>query len=300
VISTEVNTPRATVRDWLLAARVPTLPASIVPVVVGTTSAFRFDRFRPSVFVATLLAAVLLQIGTNFANDLFDFKQGADNAKRLGPRRGLLSGAITLRAMETATVLTFAAALFVGLYLVAVGGVPIVIIGVLSIVAGVAYTGGPFPLGYHGLGDLFVLIFFGFVAVIGTFYLQTGRIEPIAVAASLPIGLLAMAILVVNNVRDAETDRLAGKRTLVVLVGAAGGRVEYVVALLIAYFTPLGMVLTGTSGRWFWLPWVTLPLAGVLIRQLYTRDGVALNLVLKRTGQLSLAYGLLLAISFLM
>src|SRR5689334_19172144 len=177
-------------RAWFLAARPATLPAAVVPVLVGSAAAQAAGHVRLDVFFAALLASLLIQIGTNFANDLFDFKKGADTAARLGPTRVTQSGLIAPAEVQAAMVATFGLAVLIGLYLVAVGGWPILIIGVLSIAAGVAYTGGPWPLGYHGLGDLFVFIFFGLVAVMGTYYLHTGTITGLALAAAIPIGLL--------------------------------------------------------------------------------------------------------------
>src|SRR5579884_860971 len=195
-------------RDWIAAIRVPTLPAAVVPVLVGTALAVAGRHFRPGVFVATVAASLLIQIGTNLANDYFDFQSGADDHTRVGPRR------ITAGRGETvlrAALATFGAAAALGVYLSIVGGWPILLIGLASILAGIAYTGGPYPLGYHGLGDLFTFVFFGVLAVCGTYYLQTGSLSSVAVLASVPVGCLVTAILVVNNIRDADTDRVAHK-----------------------------------------------------------------------------------------
>jgi 1,4-dihydroxy-2-naphthoate polyprenyltransferase len=288
-------------RTWLIAARPPTLSAAVVPVLVGTAVAHLRHPFRPVPFVLALLAAVLIQIGTNFVNDYYDFRKGADTGKRLGPVRGLQTGAITPRQMRNAIFLTFGAALVVGLYLVATHGLPILLIGVVSILAGVGYTAGPWPIAYIGLGDLFVFIFFGVVGVVGSAFLQTDAGSATAAAAAVPVGLLATAILVVNNLRDVDTDRAAGKFTLAVLLGRTAVKVEYALCLLVAYVAPLAMRLSGAlpTGLW-WLPWLTLPLAVWLGRTvLTTRDGPRLNEALRETGQLHLLFGVLLAGSFL-
>jgi 1,4-dihydroxy-2-naphthoate octaprenyltransferase len=202
-------------RVWLLAARPATLPAAVVPVLVGTAAAVGGGAApRPGPFVGALAAAVLIQVGTNLANDYFDYRKGADTIARLGPTRVTQSGLVAPSTVRAATALTFGLAALIGLYLVWVGGWPILVVGLLSILSGIAYTGGPWPLGYHGLGDLFVFVFFGVVAVTGSAYLQTGQLEPFALLASVPVGMLVTAILVVNNLRDVETDRAAGKRTL--------------------------------------------------------------------------------------
>src|SRR5512138_3336947 len=200
-------------RAWLMAARPPTLPAAVVPVLVGTAAVARLG-FLPLAFVAALLATVLIQIGTNFANDYFDFHKGADTAERLGPVRVTQSGLIAPETVRMAMVLVFGLAALVGLYLVLAAGWPILVIGLLSIAAGVLYTGGPFPLAYNGLGDVFVFIFFGLVAVCGTVFVQAREIPALAVWTAVPMGLLTDAILSMNNLRDLETDRASGKKTL--------------------------------------------------------------------------------------
>jgi 1,4-dihydroxy-2-naphthoate polyprenyltransferase len=287
-------------RDWYLAARPATLPAAVVPVLVGSALAVSARHLNVLVFVATLLGSLLIQIGTNFANDYFDFAKGADTAERLGPTRVTQSGIFTPRQVAIATAATFGLALLDGLYLVSIGGWPIVLIGLLSIVCGVAYTGGPFPLGYHGLGDLFVFIFFGIVAVCGTYYLQTGSMSLTALIASVPVGLMSTNILVVNNLRDIATDRAAGKRTLAVRIGRAATRRQYILFLLIAYTLPLTLQQVGASSiLLFWLPLITAPRAARLAFFVSTNQGRALNLALKGTAQLHLQFGVLFALSLL-
>jgi 1,4-dihydroxy-2-naphthoate octaprenyltransferase len=203
-------------RAWMLAIRVPTLSAAVVPVLVGSAIAARDNRFSSLIFIVVMCAALLIQIGTNLTNDLFDFQKGADTGTRLGPVRVVQAGLLSQREVAAGSALSFGLAILLGLYLAAVGGWPIVAIGLAAVASGIAYTGGPWPLGYHGLGDVFVFVFFGVVAVVGTFYLQSGNVTGAALIASLPVAMLVTAILVVNNLRDIDTDRLAGKRTLAV------------------------------------------------------------------------------------
>jgi 1,4-dihydroxy-2-naphthoate octaprenyltransferase len=288
-------------RTWLIAARLPTLSAAVAPVLVGTAVAHLRHPFRPVPFVLALLAAVLIQTGTNFVNDYYDYRKGADTGKRLGPVRGLQSGAITLGQMRNAIFISFGAALLIGLYLVATHGLPILLIGIVSILAGIGYTAGPWPIAYIGLGDVFVFLFFGVVGVVGSAFLQIDAWSGSAAAASVPVGLLATAILVVNNLRDADTDRAAGKFTLAVLLGRKAIKAEFVFCLLVAYLAPLAMHLRGTlpTAIW-WLPWLTLPLALTLARTVLTSsDGPRLNQALRETGQLHLLFSVLLAGSFL-
>jgi len=288
-------------RAWVHAARPPTLPAAVVPVLVGTAAGLISAPFRPLPFLAALMASLLIQIGTNFANDLFDFHKGADTAERVGPVRVTQRGIFTPAEVRRATVLTFGAAAVIGLYLVAVGGWPILAIGLLAIVCGLAYTGGPYPLGYHGLGDLFVFIFFGVVAVTGSAYLQTGRLDGLALAASVPVGLLVTNILVINNLRDIVTDRATGKHTLATRIGARASRLQYLGFTAVAYLVPLGIWLRGAAGVWVLLCWLSLPLGVALVRTVMAgTTGPRLNLVLKRTGQLHLLFGLLFALGLLL
>jgi 1,4-dihydroxy-2-naphthoate polyprenyltransferase len=293
--------PPRGVNRWLLAARIPTLPAAAVPVVVGTAVGAGLSTFAPGPFLGALAAALLIQIGTNFANDYSDHARGADTVERLGPTRATSSGLIAPEAMKRASILTFALAAVIGLYLIYVGGWPILIIGVLSILFGLAYTGGPFPLAYNGLGDIFVFIFFGLVAVTGSAYLQTGAFNGVAVAAAVPIGLLITAILVVNNLRDIETDERAGKQTLAVLIGEQATRGQYCGFLVTAYIFSLGFWLVDAAGPWVMLSWLALPLGIGLMRQVAGGlTGRPLNGVLKLTGVHLLLFGIPFAIGFLL
>ncbi len=267
----------------------------MVPVMVGTALAARWYGFDPLTFIVVLGAAILIQIGTNLTNDLFDFQKGADTGARLGPVRVVYAGLLSQKQVAAASALTFGLAIVLGLYLVDVGGWPILAIGIAAVVSGIAYTGGPWPLGYHGLGDLFVFVFFGVIAVIGTFYLQSGTVTGAAVVASLPVAMLVTAILVVNNLRDVNTDRKAGKRTLAVRLGRQATQIQYTVLVLGAYAVASLMWLGGAASAWTMLPWLTLPLAIRLMRQVWRDEGPALNLALRRTAGLHLCFGVLLA-----
>lgn len=287
-------------RAWILAARPRTLPAAAVPVLVGTGVAARLGApIRLPVFLATLAAALLIQIATNFANDYSDFLRGADHEGRLGPLRVTQSGLLSQRAIRRGIVVAFGLAILLGCYLARVGGWPIVVIGLLSIVCGLAYTGGPWPFGYHGLGDAFVFVFFGLVAVSGTCYLQTGEWNALAFAASVPIGLLTTNILVVNNLRDMPTDPAAGKRTLAVRIGERATRWQYAASAGLSYAIPIALVLDDPRAMWLLLPWLSAPLAATLVRRvLGGTAGRELNAVLERSGQLLLVFGGLMAAGF--
>ncbi|AHF92161.1 1,4-dihydroxy-2-naphthoate prenyltransferase [Opitutaceae bacterium TAV5] len=232
-------------RIWLAATRPRTLPAAVAPVLVGTALACRAGAQRPWAAAACLGFALLIQIGTNFANEYFDFLKGADTPERVGPRRAVAAGLVTPRTMLGATIGVFAAAFVVGLTLLGYGGWPLLVIGVASIVCGFAYTGGPYPLGYNGLGDIFVFVFFGLVAVGATFFVQAGRLNADVLAAGAGVGALAVNILVANNYRDVETDRKAGKRTLVVRLGRRFARVQFGFAHMLAVAVVLALTWRG-------------------------------------------------------
>jgi len=283
-------------RAWLLAARPKTLTAAVVPVVVGTGLALGQGVAALWPALAALAGAVLIQIGTNLTNDYYDFRKGADTHERVGPARVTQSGLIAPGTVLAAGVTCFAAAVVVGLYLVSRGGWPFVVIGLASVLAGWAYTGGPYPLGYHGLGDLFVLVFFGLVAVPGTFYAQALRLVPAVWPAAVAIGAIGTMILVVNNLRDAETDARAGKHTLVVRFGRRFGQAEYVVLLLVALAMPPLMVALG------WARWPVLialaaaPLVWPPLSRVLQATGAALNPALGGTARFQAVFGLLLAV----
>jgi 1,4-dihydroxy-2-naphthoate polyprenyltransferase len=287
-------------RAWFLAIRPRTLPASVTPVIVGTALAAKGGALRLPVALAALLVALLLQIGANLHNDLADFQRGTDREGRVGPVRVTSAGLLSPQAVERATWLVFGLAGLPGLYLVYVGGWPFLLIGATAILAAWAYTGGPFPLGYHGLGDLMVFLFFGLAGVVGTYYLQTRRLDPAAWLAAVAIGALITAILVVNNLRDIDGDRLAGKRTLAVRLGRRGAQVEFVALLLAAYVVPLILWLGLGYQPWVLLVWLSLWLAVSVTRLVLTQTGPILNRALAGTGQLVAVYGLLLSVGVLL
>lgn len=283
-------------RVWVDAARPPTLSAAIAPVLVGSGIAVAASAFRVDVFLIALAAAILIQVGTNYANDLFDHLKRADRADRLGPPRATASGLVTPREMGSATALAFAAAAALGLYLVALGGLPILVVGLASMAAGFAYTAGPYPLGYHGLGDVFVFVFFGLIPVPAMAYLHTGAVTSTALAAAIPVGCIVTAILVVNNLRDIDQDRAAGKRTLAVLVGRRATRAWYLVLMSTAYLVPPLGALAGAFPATALAPLLTLPAMSGLGRAVTTADGRALNPALRGTSRLHLLFGALFAL----
>jgi 1,4-dihydroxy-2-naphthoate octaprenyltransferase len=286
-------------RVWIQAIRPKTLPAAAAPVIVGAAAAIGDGFFGWLPALAALLGALLLQIGANLANDVFDYHRGADSEGRLGPARvtqaGLLSTTQVLRGMW----IVFGLATLVGIYLTLVAGWPVILIGIAAILAAIAYTGGPFPLGYYGLGDLFVFIFFGPVAVCGTYFVMAGMVSVTTAWASIPMGLLTVAILVVNNLRDLYTDRTAGKRTLAVRFGAKVVRLEYVFCLVGAYLIPALMVMLDIYAYWVMLTWLSLPLALRWARFIFKEEGRPLNLALAGTGQLELLFGLLFGLGLI-
>lgn len=286
---------------WLMAIRPKTLPAAVAPVVVGTALAWADGVFVLLPAVAALVAALLIQIGTNLANDYFDYVQGADVTGRKGPVRVAQSGLISLPHLRIGMAIIFSLAALVGVYLIAVGGWPILVVGVASLVSAVAYTGGPFPIGYHGLGDLFVFVFFGLAAVCGTYYVQALSLTPGALLAAVPIGALTTAILVVNNLRDIDTDRRTGKRTLAVMIGPRATRLEYLVLLVVAYAVPVLLWVSDWATPWVLLPLLTIPLTVSLARTLYqTVDGAPLNKALAGTANLDLLFSILFSIGLML
>ena len=281
-------------RLWLLAARPRTLPAAVAPVLVGTSLALTDDVFRPLAFVAALVGSVFIQIGTNLSNDYSDARRGADTEDRLGPVRVTAGGLMPPRRVLVGTYVAFGVAVAAGLYLAAVAGWQLLVVGAASILAGVLYTGGPRPYGYEGLGELFVFTFFGLVAVAGSYFVQTEELRWEAVALGVPVGLLAAAILVVNNVRDIDTDRRAGKRTLAVKLGRRRARSLFAGMIVASFACCPG--LAPALSAWVLLPLAALPLAPPLIRTVATRtDGPALNGALAGTGRLLAVFSLLLA-----
>jgi len=289
------------VRIWLMAARPKTLPVGLAPVLVGTALAGSGDVFHPLRFAAALLGALLIQVGANLSNDYSDARRGADAEDRLGPVRVTAGGLVPPRQVLIAIWITFGLAVLVGTYLVAVAGWELLLVGAASIVAGVLYTGGPRPYGYEGLGELFVFLFFGIVAVAGSFFVQAETLVWEAFALAVPVGLLAAAVLVVNNVRDIDTDRRAGKRTLAVRLGRERTRSLYAAMVYVAYLlTPITW-LFGPLSAWVLLPLLSLPLAAPIVRAVRTHvDGPSLNAALAQTGRLELIFCVLLSAGLLL
>ncbi|MFN8443704.1 MAG: 1,4-dihydroxy-2-naphthoate polyprenyltransferase [Caldilineaceae bacterium] len=295
-LSNPVNSQPTKVQSWVMASRPKTLPAAVGPVFVGAALAAADGRFALLPALGALLGALLIQIGSNFANDYSDFFKGADTHERLGPTRATAAGLLTPGEMRGGMIVVFGLAALIGLYLIYAGGWPILALGVASILAAIAYTGGPFPFGYYGLGDLFCFIFFGLGAVCGTYFVQTRSLTTDVWLAAIPVGALITAILVVNNLRDIDTDRKANKRTLAVMLGRAGARIEYLTLVVVAYLAPLLLWLVRGHGFWVMLPWLSLLLAVPLVRSVFTLEGRPLNPVLAGTARLSLVFSLLLAI----
>ena len=295
---TSPDAPVTRRRAWLLATRPKTLPAAVAPVLVGAAAAAGDRAFSPLPALAALAGALLLQIGVNLANDYFDFRRGVDTAERKGPVRVTQSGLIPPGQVRRAMAATLAAAALVGVYLVLRGGVPVLAIGVASILSALAYSGGPWPLASHGVADFFVFVFFGPVAVCGTYFVQAGTVTGTAAAASIAPGLLITAILVVNNLRDIGTDVQAGKRTLAVRLGVRGSLAEYVLLLALPFLLPPFFLAAGVRGPLILLPLLALPLAVPLVRTLAARheDGPAMNAALAGTARLALVFCLLLAV----
>jgi 1,4-dihydroxy-2-naphthoate octaprenyltransferase len=281
---------------WLLASRPKTLSAAAVPVLVGTACASARGQVKWGPALAALVGALLLQIGANFANDVFDFEKGADTSERLGPTRAVQAGLLSARSMRRGMWLVFALALLVGVYLTFVAGPVILVIGCASIASAIAYTGGPYPLGYHGLGDVFVFIFFGLVAVCGTTLVEIGQVPLLALSCAIPVGALATAILVVNNLRDRVTDLGAGKRTLAVRYGRGFALNQYRALLGVSYLTPVALALTGSAGPEVLLTLLSLPLALKTERAVTATEGRALNPLLAATAKLLAVFGALFAL----
>jgi len=281
---------------WIMAARPKTLPAAAAPVVVGTALALWDGLFKTGPALAALVTALLLQVGSNLANDLFDYQRGADAGERLGPQRVTQSGLLSPPVVRSGLWFTFGAAALCGAYLAYAAGPVVLVLGAAAILAALGYSGGPLPFGYHGLGDLFVFLFFGVIAVSGTYYVQAGRFTISALAASIPMGLLIDNILVVNNLRDIPLDRDAGKKTLAVLIGAHATRAQYMLNLTLSYLVPLLLWMGDMGPAGANLALLTLPLGIRLSRDLHRKNGRALNETLADTGQLALLYAVLFAV----
>jgi 1,4-dihydroxy-2-naphthoate octaprenyltransferase len=283
-------------RAWLSAARPATLTLCVSPVLVATAIAHHEGIAHPAAALSALLGAAAIQIGTNLHNDAADFERGADTSQRVGPARATQRGWLSPRDVRAGATLSFALAAAFGAYLVWTAGWPLILVGVASIACALSYTGGPYPLAYVGLGDLFVFLFFGVVATCGAYYCQTLELSWPVVAASLPLGFLATGVLVVNNLRDREGDASAGKLTLAVRFGPAVARGEYVVCLALAFATPLVAWTAGVVHPGWLLPLLALPLGIAQAKHLLTLDGAALNPHLGATARLQLVYALLLTL----
>lgn len=289
--------PHSVVQIWWLAIRPKTLTISIVPVMVGSSCAYAAaGAVSRLLLLVTLATAMLIQIGTNLHNDVGDFERGADGADRLGPRRATASGWLEPGAVRHVAFACFGLAMLLGCYLVWQGGWPILLLGLCSIAAGWAYTGGPRPIAYSALGELFAWLFFGLAAVMGSYYLQTFRLSWNIFAAASMIGWLAAAVIVVNNYRDLDCDRKVGKNTLAVCIGRAGSRVEYGLLML----APYAMLLIPAGLKIWWLPALTLPWAIYLV-VLFCRQtpGPVFNRLLAQTVLLQLCFGFLLSVGLL-
>jgi 1,4-dihydroxy-2-naphthoate polyprenyltransferase len=289
------------VRIWLMAARPRTLPAAVAPVLVGTALAGYGHVFHPLRFLAALVGAIFIQVGTNLSNDYSDARRGADAEDRLGPVRVTAGGLVPPRQVLIATYVSFGLAVLAGVYLIVVAGWQLLLVGGASILAGVAYTGGPRPYGYEGLGEVFVFLFFGIVAVAGSFFVQVRHLDWEAFALAVPVGLLASAILVVNNLRDIDSDRRAGKRTLAVRIGRERTRIMFAGIVYLAFVLAPVTWIFGPAHAWVLLPWLTLALAAGVVRVVRNRsDGPSLNQALAQTGMLQLAFCMLLSAGLLL
>ncbi|MDQ6799921.1 MAG: 1,4-dihydroxy-2-naphthoate polyprenyltransferase [Acidobacteriota bacterium] len=275
-------------KTWLIAARPKTLSASIVPVLVGTALA---RSVHWPTFLYALAGAIFIQIGTNLVNDALDFKRGADTADRLGPLRVTQAGLLSAKTVMRGAIVCFAIAALCGIPLIMRGGWPLLAIGVTSIVAAYAYTGGPYPLAYHGLGELFVLIFFGFIAAGGSYYVQRLTFDIRALIAGFAVGCLAVALLAINNLRDVQSDRASDKKTLVVRFGETFGRLEITACVLMPFIAVAPITP---------YPWFALPLAVILLLRVWRSRGAELNRCLAMAGALQWAFGILFVIGMLL
>ena len=283
-----------------MASRPRTLPAAIGPVLVGSSLAWADGQFSLVPALAAAVGALLLQILSNFANDYFDFAKGVDTRERVGPTRVMAAGLLSARELRLGMAVVLGLAIVDGIYLILVGGWPILVLGAASILAALLYTGGPLPFGYRGLGDLFVFIFFGLAAVCGTYFVQAGTLSLAVLVTAVPVGFLITAILVVNNLRDIETDARAGKRTLAVLIGAENTRRQYLALLILAYSITILLWLVFGLGPAVLLSCLSLPLAARRAFSIFSAKGEALNAVLAATAQLSLQFSLLLSLGILL
>jgi len=289
------------IKIWITASRPKTLWAAFSPVIIGTAMAYGEGKVHWLSAVLAAIGAVLIQIGTNFSNDYYDYFRGADKKERMGPLRVTQAGLVKPETMKRATILVFSLAFASGLYLIYRGGWPLLIIGLLSILFGILYTAGPYPLGYNGLGDIFVLIFFGLVAVGGTYYVQALEINSLVLLAGLSPGLFSTAILTVNNLRDISSDKQAGKKTLAVRFGEDFARLEYLFSVLIACLIPMVLFFITNSHLYALAASLVFLAAIPPIRTIYEqKPGKIFNQVLATTGRLLLLYSLLFSIGWIL
>jgi 1,4-dihydroxy-2-naphthoate octaprenyltransferase len=297
---THKNKEISKLKCWVIAARPKTLAAAVVPVIVGSAAAANNGKFVLAYGLVALFCSLLIQIGTNFSNDYYDFVKGADNEKRKGPLRVMISGLISVNEMKAGIAVVFLTAFIAGLYLVYTGGVFVLVIGVASILAGMAYTAGPYPLAYNGLGDLFVFMFFGVVGTVGTYFVLAHQLSLLPFLCSIPVGALITNILVINNYRDVEEDKAANKYTLAVILGRTFTRYQYIFLLLISFMVPIILFFNFGFTYWILLPLLSAPIAFRLIKMLFTFEGKELNKTLELTAQFSALFGILLSAGILL
>lgn len=291
---------KSKIKIWLSAARPQTLAAALVPILVGGSLAWNHSVFRWDTTIVALICAFLIQIGTNFANDYYDFIKGADSEGRIGFTRATSAGLVAPKTMLIATISTMFLAFLMGLYLVWIGGWIILVIGLLSILFGILYTGGPFPLGYNGLGDLFVFIFFGIVAVMGTYYINALEWSMLSLIASIPVGALSVNILVVNNLRDIHQDRISGKQTLGVLLGEKALKLEYTLLTLVLFLVPILIYFVVQPSVFVLIPLFSIPLSYSLNHHIWTHaNKTELNNTLENTSRFMVLYGFLFSIGLI-
>lgn len=296
----KTNSLKNKVSAWWLAIRPRTLPAAIAGVLTGTAVAVQDQLFRVWPFLGALAVALLLQIGSNLANDVFDFEKGADSGERLGPLRVTQSGLLTPQEVKLGTLIVFALAGMIGLALAAASSWWMLLVGGVAILSALAYTAGPYPLGYHGLGELFVFLFFGLASVVGSYFVQANHLTPLAWWVALPVGLIIVGILVVNNLRDIESDRQAGKNTLVARFGKKFAKAEYAVCLLMPYELMILFTLLGLTHWTALLTLLSLPLAAITLKMVFTLSGKPLNKALGITGMIAFYFSLLYLLSALL
>lgn len=285
---------------WYLAARPKTLPAAVAPIVVGTAVAVHEDAFVWWVAMLAVVTALLLQIAANFANDAIDARKGSDTADRTGPMRMTSAGLVSYQQVMNATWITLILAMCTGIPLLIRGGWPFVVLGIASLVCAVAYTGGPFPISYLGLGEIFVFLFFGLIAVTGTAFLQTGEITPLALAASVPPGAMIVGILIINNYRDREQDEKVNKRTVAVRIGDQNTRIEYYAMLALTLLSPFVFWVLGWLNGWVLITLISLPMFRMLVQQVQSLRGPSLNKTLGLTGKTALAHSILLGLALVL